>query len=136
MIQDMRAADFSELFASVGWNCPTEEQMNLAIRNSTKSFIVRHKGRAVATINWLGDYGMHWFMKEFIVSREFQAQMIGTFLYRFSENFMKSTLKENWKVCIDLRSSKGQEGFYRSLGFQTMSESETGSGMEKMIGEE
>ncbi len=110
--------------------------MNFAIRNSTKSFIVRHKDRAVATINWLGDYGMHWFMKEFIVSREFQGQMIGTFLYRFSENFMKSTLKENWEVCIDLRASKGQEGFYRSLGFQIMSESEMGSGMEKMIGEE
>ncbi len=108
--------------------------MNFAIRNSTKSFIVRHKDRAVATISWLGDYGMHWFMKEFIVSREFQGQMIGTFLYRFSENFMKSTLKENWKVCIDLRSSKGQEGFYRSLGFQIMSESEMGSGMEKMLG--
>ena len=45
-------------------------------------------------------------------------------------------LKENWKVCIDLRASKGQEGFYRSLGFQIMSESEMGSGMEKMIGEE
>ena len=49
---------------------------------------------------------------------------------------MKSTLKENWKVCIDLRSSKGQEGFYRSLGFQIVSEKETGSGMEKMPGEE
>lgn len=131
--QDMKATEFSELFASVGWNCPTEEQMNLAIHNSAKSFIVRHKGRAVATINWLGDYGMHWFMKEFIVSNEFQGRMIGTFLYRFSENFIKSTLKENWKACIDLRASKGKEGFYRSLGFQTMSESETGSGMEKMI---
>ena len=62
--QDMRAVEFSELFASVGWSCPAEEQMNPAIRNSTKSFIVRHKDRAVATINWLGDYGMHCFMKE------------------------------------------------------------------------
>lgn len=132
--QDMRVVEFSELFASVGWSCPTKEQMNLAIKNSTKSFIVRYKNRAVATINWLGDYGMHWFMKEFIVSREFRGQMIGTFLYHFSENFIKSTLKENWKVCIELRASKGQEGFYRSLGFQVMSESETGSGMEKMIG--
>lgn len=131
--QDMKATEFSELFASVGWNCPTEEQMSLAIHNSTKSFVLRHKGKAVATINWLGDYGMHWFMKEFIVSREFQGQMIGTFLYRFSENFIKNTLKEKWKVCIDLRTSKGKESFYHSLGFQTMSENETGSGMEKMI---
>ena len=116
--QDMQTAEFLELFASVGWSCPTEEQMNLAIRNSTKTFIVRHKDRAVATINWLSDYGMHWFMKEFIVSREFQGQMIGTFLYRFSENFIKSTLKENWKVCIDLRSSKGQEGGTAVLAFK------------------
>ena len=60
----MQATEFSELFASVGWSCSTKEQMNLAIKNSTKSFIVRYKNRAVATINWLGDYGMHWFMKE------------------------------------------------------------------------
>lgn len=131
--QDMRAAEFAELFASVGWSCPAEEQMDLAIHNSTKSFIVRHKEKAVATINWLGDYGMHWFMKEFIVSREFQGKMIGTFLYCFSENFIKSTLKEKCKVCIDLRASKGKEGFYCNLGFQIMSENETGSGMEKMI---
>ncbi|MBD5537445.1 MAG: GNAT family N-acetyltransferase [Lachnospiraceae bacterium] len=131
--QDMKAAEFAELFVSAGWNCPTKEQMDFAINNSTKSFIVRHKESVVATINWLGDYGMHWFMKEFIVSKEYQGQMIGTLLYRFSENFIKSTLRENWKVCIDLRASKGTESFYRSLGFQTMSENETGSGMEKMI---
>lgn len=131
--QDMRVDEFAELFASAGWACPTREQMAAAINHSTKSFLVRHKGIAVATINWLGDYGMHWFMKEFIVSKEFQGQMIGTLLYRFSENFIKSTLREGWKACIDLRASKGKEPFYRSLGFQTMSEHETGSGMEKVI---
>lgn len=131
--QDMRTAEFAELFALAGWSCPTEEQMDFSIHNSTKSFVVRYKERAVAMINWLGDYGMHWFIKEFIVSREFQGKMIGTFLYRFSENFIKSTLKEKWKVCIDLRASKGTENFYRNLGFQIMSENETGSGMEKML---
>lgn len=131
--QDMKAKEFAELFASVGWNCPLKDQMDLAISNSTKSFIVRYKESAVATINWLGDYGMHWFMKEFIVSKEFQGQMIGTLLYRFSENFIKSTLRENWKVCIDLSASKGREKFYHSLGFQTIAENETGSGMEKTI---
>jgi len=131
--QDIKTEEFAELFASAGWSCPEGEQIDLAIHNSTKSFVVRHRERAVATINWLGDYGMHWFMKEFIVRREFQGKMIGTFLYHFSENFIKSTLKEKWKVCIDLRASKGKENFYHSLGFQTMSENETGSGMEKMI---
>lgn len=131
--QDMRAEELAGLFFSIGWNEPSMEQMRLAIENSTKSFIVRHKGAAVAAINWLGDYGMHWFMKEFIVHKEFQGQMIGTFLYRFSENFIKSTMQMGWKVCIDLKSSKGKEKFYQKFGFQTMTEKDTGSGMEKMI---
>lgn len=131
--QDMSAEEFAELFASVGWNCPEIEQMNLAIENSTKSFIVRHKGKAVATINWLGDYGMHWFMRELIVHKEFQGQMIGTILYRFSENFIKSTMRDGWKICIDLKTSKSNEEFYRNLGFRTMTENKTDSAMEKMI---
>ena len=62
-----------------------------------------------------------------------REQMAGTLLYRFSENYIRSTLKENWKTCIDLRASKGKEPFYSSLGFQIMSENENGSGMEKML---
>ncbi len=131
--QDMTVEEFVELFKSVGWNLPAREQMDLAIKNSTKSFVVRHKGIAAATISWLGDFGMHWFMKDFIVRREYQGQMIGTLLYRFSENFIKSTLKANQKVCIDLRAAKGKEPFYRSLGFLIMSENDIGSGMEKMV---
>lgn len=131
--QDITIDEFAELFASVGWSCPTKEQMEFAINNSTKSFVVRHKGKPAATINWLGDYGMHWFMKEFIVNKDYQRQMMGTLLYRFSENFIKSSMKADWKVCIALRSSKGKEKFYNELGFKTMAADENGSGMEKML---
>ena len=129
----MTVEEFVEFFNSVGWKLPAREQMEFAIKNSTKSFVVRRKGTAAATISWLGDYGMHWFMKDLIVHEKYQGQMMGTLLYRFVENFIKSTLKDNQKVCIDLRAAKGKEPFYQSLGFQIMSENETGSGMEKMI---
>lgn len=122
-----------ELFASVGWNLPKKEQMECAIQNSTKLFAVEHKGKPVAVIFLLGDYGMHWFMKEFIVRKEYQGQMVGTLLYRFSENYIKSTLNPGWKVCIDLRASKGKEPFYSRLGFQIMRKDDKGSGMEKML---
>ena len=130
--KDMCVEEFAALISSVGWSKPSMEQMQLAIENSTQSFIVRHKGIPIATINWLGDYGMHWFMKEFIVRKEFQGNMIGRFLYRFSENFIKSKMQTGWKECIDLRASKGKENFYHQLGFQIMTE-ETGRGMEKMV---
>lgn len=131
--QDMCAEELAQLCLSVGWGIPSMEQMQTAIENSTKSFIVRHKGKAIATINWLGDYGMHWFIKEFVVHKDYQGKMIGTFLYRYAENDIKRTMKPGWKTCIDLRSSQGKEPFYQKLGFQIMTEQETGSGMEKMI---
>lgn len=132
--QDLTAEELEGFIRSVGWSCPSKAQLERTIRNSTKTFVVRHRGKPAATISWLGDYGMHWFMKEFIVRPEYQGQLLGTLLYRYSENFIKSTLGENERVCIDLRASKGKEGFYRSLGFEAMTESETGSGMEKMLG--
>lgn len=131
--QDMTSEELSELFKSVGWGCPGKEQIDCAILNTSKSFIVRNRGKAVATISWLGDYGLHWFMKEFIVHEDFQGQMIGTLLYRFAENYIKSTMQPGWKVCIDLRASRGKEPFYSGLGFQKMTENESGCGMEKMI---
>ena len=130
--EDITTSEFAELYTSAGWRCPPEEQIKAAIQGTTKSFIVRHCGKAAAMINWLGDYGMHWFMKDFIVHKEYQGQMIGTLLCRYSENYIKSTMNEHQKVCIDLRSFKGKEGFYRTLGYNIMSE-ETGAGMEKML---
>ena len=130
--EDITASEFMELYVSAGWSCPPEDQIVTAIRGSTKSYVVRYRGKAAAMINWLGDYGMHWFMKDFIVRKEFQGQMLGTLLCRYSENYIRSMMKEHRKVCIDLRAFKGKEGFYRKLGYNIMSE-ETGAGMEKML---
>ncbi|MCI5945332.1 MAG: GNAT family N-acetyltransferase [Oscillospiraceae bacterium] len=129
----MTSYELDELFGSVGWSCPTAEQLESAIRNSTKAFIVRHNGKPAAKISLLGDVGMHWFVKDFIVRPEFQGQMIGTLLFRFCENYIKSTMKPNRKVCIDLRASKGKEPFYEKLGFEAMTAEASGCGMEKMI---
>lgn len=42
-------------------------------------------------------------------------------------------MRVHWKVCINLKSSKGNEKFYNELGFKTMTADECGSGMEKML---
>ena len=131
--QDMTAGELEELFGSVGWSCPPMEQLESAIANSRKAFIVRHNGKPAAAVSLLGDVGMHWFVKDLIVKPEFQNRMMGTLLIRFCENYIKSTLKPNWKVCIDLRSSKGREHFYEKLGFEAMTAETSGCGMEKMI---
>ena len=131
--RDISVAEFEELYAAAGWCCPAREYVDTAIRNSTCSFVVRNRERTAAMIHWLGDYGMHWFMKDFIVHPDYQGRMIGTLLYRFSENFIVSNMSAGQKVCIDLRSFKGKEGFYKTLGYKVMSESETGAGMEKML---
>ena len=125
--------EVKELFQSAGWDNLPPEQICLAVENSTKTFVIRRKAVPLAMISWLGDYGLHWFMKDFVVRKEYQGRRIGTFLYRFSENYIKSTMRKGWKVSIDLRAARGKENFYRKLGFRILTEKETGSGMEKII---
>lgn len=131
--QDLHPQEFRDLFCSARWSSPTMDQIEHAIANSSKSFVIRHNGQAIGMISWLGDYGMHWFLKDFVVHKDFQGKMIGTLLYRFSENAIQSSMQPGWKVCLDVHSAKGQEEYYRSLGFQMMSKNRKGSGMEKMI---
>lgn len=131
--RDMTADELAALYDSADWSCPPPEQIETAIANSTAAFIVRHNGKPAAALSLLGDFGMHWFVKDLIVSKEYRGKMIGTLLYRFCENYIMSTMKPNWKVCIDLRSSKGKEPFYEQLGFEIMTSDKSGSGMEKMI---
>ena len=132
--EDLTAKEFLELYASAGWSCPSAEQTETAIENSAKTFVVRHGETAAGMIGLLGDFGMHWFMKDLVIREEYRGQLIGTLLVRFSENYIKSTLKKGQSVCIDLRAFRGKEDFYRSLGYKIMTREETGAGMEKMIG--
>lgn len=37
--QDMKVEEFEALFTSAGWNCPSREQMECTITNSTRTFI-------------------------------------------------------------------------------------------------
>ncbi|SCP97926.1 hypothetical protein [Anaerobium acetethylicum] len=64
---------------------------------------------------------------------DYQGKMIGTMLYYFAEKYIQSTLKDGWKVAINLRASAGKEEFYRDLGFCICPYESMGSGMEKMI---
>ncbi|RDU23735.1 GNAT family N-acetyltransferase [Anaerosacchariphilus polymeriproducens] len=84
-------------------------------------------------INLLGDFGMHWLLKEFVVDSNYRGKLIGTMLYHFSEKYIQSTMKEGWKVAIDLRSSVGLEKFYSNLGFSECPNESMGNGMEKII---
>lgn len=84
--------EFMNLFQSAGWDCPTMDQIQTALQNTTKSFVLRQDGKPIAMINLLGDYGMHWLLKEFVVHPNFQGKMIGTMLYRFAEKYIQSTL--------------------------------------------
>ena len=127
------ADDFLFLFKSVGWTAPSIEQIQIALQNTTKSFILKVNGQPIAMINLLGDFGMHWLLKEFVVHPDYQGKMIGTMLFLFAENYVKSTLEDGWKVAITLRSSNGKEKFYKKLGFYECTHKNVGNGMEKII---
>lgn len=130
--EDITAEEFKELYSLVKWSSPTEEQISVSLKNTTKSYVLRKNDKAVGMINLLGDIGMHWLLKDFIVAPQYQGRLFGKILYRIAEQYILSTIKSGWKVCVNLRSNKGKEEFYEKCGFVKSDEC-NGYGMEKMI---
>ncbi len=131
--ETLTAEEYQSLFLSVGWSAPAIEQIQTVLKHTTKSYVVRNKGQIVGMINLQGDFGMHWFMIDFIVHPDYQRKMIGTVLYYFAEEYIRSTLRDGWKVDVSLFSSPIGERFYTSLGFQSCPHKYMGPGMDRVI---
>ncbi len=131
--ETLTAEEFRSLFLSVGWSAPAIEQIQTALKHTTKSYVARKRGQAVGMINLQGDFGMHWLIKDVIVHPDYQGKMIGTVLYYFVEEYIRSTLSDGWKVDVSVFSSPIGERFYTHLGFQTCPRRYMGSGMDKVI---
>lgn len=125
--------EFMELFQLAGLSCPTLNQIQVALHNTTKTFVLKQDEKTVAMISLLCKVGMHWQIKEFVVQPNYQGKMIGTILYFFAEKYIQSTIKNECKVSIEIQSSIEMHQFYQDLGFYECPNDNEGNRMEKII---
>lgn len=124
---------FLDLYTSVGWEPPCIEQVAIAIENSCAKFVAFDGEKPVGMMRLLGDGGMSFYIKDFVVIPEFQNKGIGKILLSSAEAYIKKHIEKDWAVSLELISTKEAVIFYEKNGFEIRPCEWDGPGMFKMI---
>ena len=124
---------FTELYSSVGWEPPCQEQIHIALQNSLATFTALEDGRPVGMVRLIGDGGMSFYIKDFAVHPDYQAKGAGKMLLNALEQFIRDSIEPGWAVSLELISTKEALPFYRRMGFEERPCEWDGPGMMKML---
>lgn len=124
---------FLELYTSVGWEAPLVQQVREALKNSLATFTAYESNNAVGMVRLIGDGGMSFYIKDFVVIPPFQSKGVGTILMEKIERYIKENIDEDWAVSLELISTKDAVGFYKKKGFEERPCEWDGPGMFRMI---
>ncbi|MDU2588255.1 MAG: GNAT family N-acetyltransferase [Streptococcus sp.] len=111
--------DVLHLYQAVGWTNYTNQPQMLAqaLTHSLSIYLARDGEKIVGLVRLIGDGFSSVFVQDLIVLPSYQRQGIGSAL-------MKKALadyKDAYQVQLATDESEKNLGFYRSLGFETLS---------------
>ena len=111
--------DVLPLYQEVGWTNYTNQPQMLeqALSHSRATYLARDGEKIVGLVRLIGDGFSSVFVQDLLVLPSYQRQGIGSSL-------MKQTLadyKDAYQIQLATDESEKTLGFYRSLGFETLS---------------
>lgn len=131
-INKLDADLFLELYTSVGWEPPCKEQVVKALENTIASFVAYDGNVPVGMVRVIGDGGMSFYIKDFVVVPACQSKGVGRFLIENIESYIKDSVG-GWAVSLELISTIEAQSFYEKMGFEARPCEWDGPGMFKMI---
>ena len=111
--------DVLHLYQAVGWTNYTNQPQMLeqALSHSLATYLARDGEKIVGLVRLVGDGFSSVFVQDLIVLPSYQRQGIGS-------NLMKEALadyKDAYQIQLVTEETEKTLGFYRSLGFETLS---------------
>lgn len=79
-INKLDAELFLALYTSVGWEPPCKEQVEVALQNTIATFVAYENDTPVGMVRIIGDGGMSFYIKDFVVVPEYQSKGVGRLL--------------------------------------------------------
>ena len=129
----LTTAVFLDLYTSVGWEPPCQQQIETALQNTLMTFTAWENGTPVGMVRLLGDGGTSFYLKDFAVQPAYQGTGVGSALIEAVENYIRSRIPAAWAVSLELISTLPAVNFYKSKGFEERPCAWDGPGMVKMI---
>lgn len=127
--------DYNLLREAVGWGALCKEQAQSGLEHSAYVIGCYDNDKIVGTARIIWDGGYISYLADVMVMPEYQGLGIGNQMVQMAIDFVKSQLKEGWKIKIVLIAAKGKEAFYKRFGFNERPNKEAGAGMDLWIGE-
>ena len=111
--------DVLHLYQAVGWaNYTNQPQMlSQALSHSLAIYLARDGEEVVGIVRLIGDGFSSVFVQDLIVLPTYQRQGIGSTLMKQA----LSDYKDTYQIQLATEESEKTLGFYRSLGFETLS---------------
>ena len=111
--------DVLHLYQAVGWTNYTNQPQMLAqaLSHSLATYLARDGEEVVGLVRLIGDGFSSVFVQDLIVLPTYQRQGIGSTLMKQA----LSDYKDAYQVQLATEESEKTLGFYRSLGFETLS---------------
>ena len=115
----VKLEDVLHLYQAVGWTNYTNQPQMLeqSLAHSLAIYVARDGEKIVGLVRLVGDGFSSVFVQDLIVLPSYQRQGIGS-------NLMKEALadyKDAYQVQLATEQTEKTLGFYRSLGFETLS---------------
>lgn len=124
---------FLKLYSSVGWTRPGKDHVETALAHTPASFTACDGDTPVGMARLIGDGGMSFYLKDFVVIPSFQSGGVGTLLIGETERYIKDSIRPGLAVSLELISTPGAVSFYKKMGFEERPCEWDGPGMFKMI---
>lgn len=111
--------DVLHLYQAVGWTNYTNQPQMLAqaLTHSLAIYLARDGEKIVGLVRLIGDGFSSVFVQDLIVLPTYQRQGIGSTLMKEA----LSDYKDTYQIQLATEESEKTLGFYRSLGFETLS---------------
>ena len=111
--------DVLHLYQAVGWTNYTNQPQMLAqaLSHSLATYLARDGEKIVGLVRLIGDGFSSVFVQDLIVLPTYQRQGIGSTLMKKA----LSDYKDTYQIQLATEESEKTLGFYRSLGFETLS---------------
>ena len=115
----LTAQEFRDLWQSVWDEPPTEEQVDLALKNTTFTVSIYENDQPIAMARTIGDKGLCYYIKDVIVRPEYQGKGLGKQLINEIKNYINENGIKGTRVFVELAAMPDKMPFYQKQGFDT-----------------
>ena len=113
----LTAEEFILLWETVWGEGPSYEQTELALRHTLFRVSVYDKGKVVAMARMLGDMGLDYYIKDVVVTPEYQHKGIGRLMINELMKFVNDNGIGGTDIFVELCAEPDKMPFYEKLGF-------------------